>query len=65
MGAEDQAMRDKFAYARKQLSDAYLDSAEHIAWVIARETGKNIGNDVGERLARQDLVRAIESFLSR
>lgn len=56
-------MDERFAYARKQLDDAALNSAEHIAWVIARETGKNIGNDVGERLAREALIRAIESFL--
>lgn len=56
-------MDERFDYARKQLDDAALNSAEHIAWVIARETGKNTGNDVGERLERERLIRALESFL--
>ena len=58
-------MDERFNYARKQLSDAYENSAEHIAWVICQETGRNLGNDVGERLAREELIRAIESFLRR
>jgi hypothetical protein len=49
---------ERFDYARKQLNAAAESSAEHITWVICQETGKHIGNDVSERLARE-----IESFL--
>jgi hypothetical protein len=54
---------ERFDYARKQLNAAAESSAEHITWVICQETGKHIGNDVSDRLARERLAREIESFL--
>lgn len=57
------AIDDKFGYARDQLRQAAENSAEHIAWVIARETGRHIGNDTGDVIARRELIYAIEQFL--
>lgn len=54
---------ERFAYARKQLNEAAESSAEHITWVICQETGKHLGNDIGSRIAREALARALESFL--
>lgn len=57
------AIDDKFGYVRDELNRAALNSAEHIAWVIARETGKHIGNDTGDAIARRELIYALETFL--
>lgn len=54
---------DKFDYVRDELRRAVENSAEHIAWVIARETGRHIGNDTGDVIARRELIYALESFL--
>ena len=56
-------MDERFNYARKQLETATENAAEHITWVICQETGKNIGTDARSTLRREELARAIESFL--
>jgi hypothetical protein len=56
-------MDERFDYARKQLNDAAWSAAEHIVWVIARETGKNIGSDKAAERERDKLAQAIDSFL--
>lgn len=57
------AIADKFDYVRDQMRRATEESASHITWVIARETGKNIGSDAASIRAREQLQLAIESFL--
>jgi hypothetical protein len=56
-------MTEQFDYARKQLTAAAENAAEHITWVIAKETGKNVGNDRSSVYEREKLMQAIESFL--
>lgn len=54
---------ERFDYVRTRLQRAVEDSAEHITWVIAKETGKHIGNEIDDVSARERLIRAIEDFL--
>jgi hypothetical protein len=55
---------ERFDYARKQMSDAAENAAQHITWVICRETGKHTGNDTSSVYNRERLTMALESFLS-
>lgn len=55
---------ERFDYARKTMRDAIENSASHIVWVIARETGKNLGSDAASIRERERLQEALETFLN-
>lgn len=57
------AIEDKFGYVRDELRRACENSAQHITWVICRETGKHLGNDTRSVIYRERLMAALEDFL--
>jgi hypothetical protein len=53
----------KFDYARAEITKGVERAAIDITWLIARETGKHIGNETNDVRRREELQLALESFL--
>jgi hypothetical protein len=54
---------ERFDYARKELARGIEQAAIDITWLVARETGRNIGCDPSSTRRREELQLALESFL--
>jgi hypothetical protein len=59
----DLALDAPFMRAVRIIRQAHESAANEIAWLIARQTGENFGNDIVSVRAREKLQLAIEEFL--